>query len=268
MNRLDHRDLLTIISAIGELNSDFDPQTLTRRTLAAAAKIVSAESAAFTGFTQNGAYADLMWTNNREYSAEELEIFAAYIHENPLFEEFIVKKRAEVLKITDLISPNEFERTNIYNEFYKPVGVSNQLVTPMRVTDDLMITCTFNTEKSDFSERDKAALAMLAPHLASAIRSAFAYRRLSEALDTESCGIVALNSSGKPVFISEYARRIFKKYFADEKRAGDALLAHGSQTRPKYLRQTRRRNENRRHASRVGNSLITRKYFTPSFNYR
>ena len=93
----------------------------------------------------------------------------------------------------------------------------------MRVTEDLLITCSINIEDSDFSERDKEVLTLLAPHLANAIRNAFAYQRLSGALDTEACGIVALNSKGTAVLISEFARLVLEKYFAGEKFAADDL---------------------------------------------
>ncbi len=225
MNDLSHQDLQRLVAALDTLHQDFDPQTLTERTLAAAGQIISADSVAFTGFRCGGEYAGLMWTNVREYSPAEMQAFAAYIHENPLFDEFILKRRTETLKITDVTPPDEFRRTAIYNEFYRRVGVSNQLVAPLQVSDDLLITCSINIEKKDFSERDKTALTLLAPHLANAIRNAFAYQRLSGALDQEACGIVALNSNGKPVFISEYARRLFEKYFASEKCRADALPA-------------------------------------------
>ncbi|MCY7344955.1 MAG: GAF domain-containing protein, partial [Pyrinomonadaceae bacterium] len=138
------------------------------------------------------------------------------IHENPLIGAYINERRTETLKITDLIAPKNFERTAIYNEFYRRVGVSNQLVAPMQISDELFMACSINIENSDFSERDKEVLTLIAPHLANAIRNAFAYQRLSAALDTEACGIVALNSKGKPVFISDFARMIFGKYYADE----------------------------------------------------
>lgn len=212
-----------LVSAIGDLHADFDPHTLTERTLTAASKIIAADSAAFTGFRYDGELTDLIWDNSGGFSAEEMEIFAAYMHENPLMGAYINERRTETLKITDLIAPKNFERTAVYNEFYRRVGVSNQLVAPMQISDELFMACSINIENQDFSERDKQVLTLIAPHLANAIRNAFAYRRLSAALDTEACGIIALNSKGKAVFISEYARLLLEKYFAGENCAADGL---------------------------------------------
>ncbi len=223
MKDLENHDWKMLVSAICTLNSDFDTQTLEERTMSAAAEVVGADSVAFTGFRPDGVFADMVWENSDGYSAEEMEVFAAYVHENPLLRAFFAEKRKETLAITDLMPRREFERTGIYNEFYKLGGVTNQLVTPMRISDELVITCSINIASSDFSERDKAILTLIAPHLANAIRNAFAYQRLSGALETEGCGIVAFGSDGKAVYVSEFSRLLFRKYFADEKLREDGL---------------------------------------------
>ncbi len=98
------------------------------------------------------------------------------------------------------------------------VGVSNQLVAPLLISNDFFMSCSINTSSEDFSERDKLILTLIAPHLANAVRNAFAYERLISALETENCGIVALDAKGKPLFVSEFARRLFDCYFAGEAR--------------------------------------------------
>lgn len=223
MINLNSHDSELLLSAVACLNSDFDPRTLSERALAAASTIIAADGVTFTGFRYDGAMADLIWDSSEGYSPEEIEIFAAYMHEHPLFRAYISEGRMETLKITDLIAPEKFERTALYNEFYRSGGVSNQLVTPIPVSDELFVTCSINIKDRDFSERDKTVLALMTPHFAHTIRNAFAYQRLSSTLDTEACGVVALNSKGVPIFISEFAHLVFRKYFAGEKYASDAL---------------------------------------------
>lgn len=223
MNRLNNKDLLALISAIGDLNADFDPRTLPGRALSSVAKVVDADSVTFTGIKYNGELSGLIWDNSDSLSPGEVEIFGHYIHEQPLFSAYLVERRTDTLKITDLVSPAEFERTGIYNEFYRRVGVKNQLVSPLPISTDSFVTCSINTAKPDFSERDKTIMNFIAPHLIAAIRNAFAYERLSTALDTAECGVVAIDSNGKTAFVSEFARQLFDKYFASEKRAGSSL---------------------------------------------
>ena len=223
MKYLSQDDWRLLTGAVEKLNSDFDPQTLTARTLAAASKIIAADSVVFTGISYSDEYSGMAWDNAEALSASDMQVFADYLHEHPLFRAINVERRVETLKITDLVSREEFYRTTLYNELYRRMKIANQLITPLLISDDFFVACAINTSRAEFSERDRRILTMLAPHLASAIRNAFAYNRLSGALDTQACGIVALGSNGKPVFISEYARRLFEKYFAGEKCAADAL---------------------------------------------
>jgi DNA-binding CsgD family transcriptional regulator/PAS domain-containing protein len=223
LKHLSHSDLQVLLSAINNLNSDLESQTLPERALSAASQVIAADSVAFTGFTYSGEFTGLGWENSGEISPADLEVFAQYVHENPLVSAFLYEHRRETLKITDLISPEKFHRTNVYNEFYRRVNVGNQLVAPLVISDELFMSCSINTDKEDFSERDKSALTLLAPHLVNAVRNAFAYERLNSALETENCGIVAVDSKGKPLFVSRFARRLFKQYFADEKCGTDSL---------------------------------------------
>ncbi len=222
MNYLNYHDWQTLCSALETLHSDFDPQTLPERALAAASTVISADTVTFTGFGSDGEYAGLLWDTGT-ISPEEMEIFARYMYENPLVGAYVIERRPETLMVTDLIRREEYNKTTVYNEFYRRIGVESQLVAPLFISNELFMSCSINTGRPDFSERDKQALTLIAPHLANAIRNALAYQRLSAALDTEACGIVALNSKGKPIFISEYALKLFGKYFAAEKSAADRL---------------------------------------------
>ncbi len=223
MKNLRHHDWQILVSAIEKLHSDFDAQTLPERALSAASRIISADSVVFTGISYSSEYSGIAWDNSESLSPEDMKIFAAYLHEHPLFTAFNIERRIETLKITDLVSRQEFHQTNIYNELYRRIKIANQLITPLSITDDLFIACSINTSKADFSGRDRSALTLLAPHLANAIRNAFAYKRLSSALETEACGVIAINSEGAPVFVSEFAGQLFERYFAGEKREANSL---------------------------------------------
>lgn len=222
-NRLSHRDLETLLSAIAELNADLDAQTLPERAVAAAAKIIHADSAAFTGISYSGEYEGFFWDNSENVSPADMEIFAEFMHEQPLFDAYIVKRRTETLQITDLMPAKEFQRTNVYNEFYKKVGVRNQLVAPMKITDDFFMSCSINTLRESFSDRDKLILSLMAPHFASVIRNSFAHERLLGTLDAAHCGIISLTSQNAIAYVSRHARSLVEKYFAGEKRAANSL---------------------------------------------
>lgn len=223
MGNLSNADWHLLNRAAENLNSDFDPRTLTARTLTAVSNVIAADSVVFTGISYSDKYSGVAWDNAEALSSSDMKIFAEYLHEHPLFSAINVERRVETLKITDLVSRQEFYRTTLYNELYRRMKIANQLITPLLISDDFFVACAINTSRPEFSERDREVLTLLAPHLANAIRNAFAYQRLSGALDTQACGIIALGANGKPVFISEFAQTLFEKYFAGEKRESNAL---------------------------------------------
>ncbi len=223
MSRLSNSDLTAIVSAISTLNADIDAETLPERALSSVQMAIEADSVAFTGFRYEGEVSGLTWDSSESLSIEEIEIFGAHVHEQPLFSAYLIERRTDTLQITDLIPASEFEKTGIYNEFYKRVGVKNQLVSPLAVSNDLLITCSINTTKPDFSERDRTVMDMMAPHLIAAIRNAFAYGRLNNALEAAECGVVAIDSDGKVAYVSDFARRLFGTYFAGEDHKSKSL---------------------------------------------
>ncbi len=223
MNRLRNKDLTTLIKAIEVLNADVDMRTLPERALASVASVVDADSVAFTGFRYGGELSGLVWDGSDAISPEEMEIFAAHVHEQPLFSAFLIERRSETLKITDIVPRAKFERTGLYNEFYRRVGVKNQLVSPLKVAKDLLVTCSINTARPDFSQRDETVMNLIAPHLNAAIRNAFTYDRLSAALETSECGVIAMDSDGRIAFVSEFARQLLNAYFPAERGLADSL---------------------------------------------
>lgn len=134
MKHLRRQEWLTLASAIDKLHSDFAPQTLPERALAAASQVVAAaDSVTFTGFDHGGEYAGLLWDTGT-ISPEEMEVFARYMYENPLVGAYVVERRPETMTVTDLIRREEYRRTTVYNEFYRRIGVESQLVAPLFIS--------------------------------------------------------------------------------------------------------------------------------------
>jgi hypothetical protein len=108
MKHLPHQDLQLLLSAIEELNSDVDTNTLPDRSLAAATKIIDADSVAFTGISYSGEYADITWNNTEAVGPEAIEVFSQYLHEQPLLNAFVVDRTMETLRITDIMRQKIF----------------------------------------------------------------------------------------------------------------------------------------------------------------
>ncbi len=156
-------------------------------------------------------------------NADIMEVFARYVHQHALVPFSLANPDLGALKMTDVVTQREFEKTDLYNEFYQGLNLRYQVGMSLPVAEDLTICGVVTRGDKDFTERDKTILTLAGPHIINAVCNALAYERLSAALGTTGCGVISLDSSGKTVFLSEFAQKLFEKYFAGEKLAANLL---------------------------------------------
>ena len=83
LKRLTNRDTSALLAAVAVLYSDVNQQTLADRTVKAIATVVSSDINSFDSW-EAGAYHGKSWANiDLKLQPEHLEIFGAFIHENP-----------------------------------------------------------------------------------------------------------------------------------------------------------------------------------------
>jgi DNA-binding CsgD family transcriptional regulator len=63
-------------------------------------------------------------------------------------------------------------RLGLYNEFFRPLGVEHQVAFTLHHSPDVIVALSLNRTRRDFSERDRALLGSLRPHLLRAYRNA------------------------------------------------------------------------------------------------
>lgn len=224
MKRLNHRDLQTLLSALSSLHADFDAKTLPQRTLEAIDKVIPGETIFFDAFDDELKYIFNSWTNREDlYTAEGIEIFNRFVHQHPLIRDIIGSKIQRAVKITDYLSQSEYERLDLFNEYYRVPGLNRQMGLALPVASDFTFSCTVHRWGEDYTERDRLILTLLAPHLGNCINNSLASERLNLTTEAHSAGVVAVDPSGKTHFVNEFAREFFEKYFAGEKTADNSL---------------------------------------------
>lgn len=235
MENPSHKDWHLLNRAVEKLNSDFDPRSLPQRALESVAELVPGGVHSFDFFSRNEKYNRTAWHNGGDLvSPEKMEVFVRYVHEHPLIPVSLADPSRGALKISDVVTQREFERTGLFKEFYSRLGVRYQIGMSLPVADDLTICCVVTRDGKDFSERDKTALNLAGPHLINAIRNALAYERVSAALESGGAGIIALDSANRLVYASEFARTLCERYFAGEKLEASSL----PETLDRWIRQT------------------------------
>lgn len=181
IKNLSYQNLETLVAALGILHSEISFDTLPERALAAVASLFPVEMVSFDAFDAAAHYTQTQWNDKPELlTPEVLEIFSNVVHEHLLIPEVVGKGRLNALKMTDVISQSQFEKTALYNEFFRRIGSSRQMGMALPVAADFNLSCGVVRHGKDFTERERTLLNLIAPHLLTAIRHAYFVQRLEQ----------------------------------------------------------------------------------------
>ena len=101
--------------------------------------------------------------------------------ESPISEHFRLRRYSAV-KISDFLTRRDLHRTQLYDLTLKPLGLEDSLGVQLPIAAPEIARFALDRGGRNFSERDRAILDALSPHLVRLHRASVARRRLREAL--------------------------------------------------------------------------------------
>ena len=117
------------------------------------------------------------------------------------------------MKITDFYSARQWHSTGMYSDIYRPLELEHELQLclpaapgPAALTGQTVRLCLFRGRGPDFSERDRALLTLLRPHLQQAYLDAERQRRGPPRLTSRQWELVRLVAAGNTN--TQIARRL------------------------------------------------------------
>jgi DNA-binding CsgD family transcriptional regulator len=154
-----------------------------------------------------------------------------HYREHPMMQRFLTDGDGRPAKFSDFLTRAEFYETSMYQEHYRVVGVEHQMSVFLdRPAFPGIIGFALSRDRVDFSERDRLALTLLRPHLATAYDRSSAAGRLHaqmallmRAADVAPAGVVLLSSAGRIEFITRRAWQWLREYFPRRGRPSSRL---------------------------------------------
>jgi DNA-binding CsgD family transcriptional regulator len=150
--------------------------------------------------------------------AEAGSIFARHMQGLPLFRSYR-RGDGSATKISDHMTRSQFQRTPLYNEFYRRSGLEYHIAKGLPGPAGFVTAVSLLRRDRDFGERDRLLLDLLRPHLNQAYRNAqvmgtmqrelTALRGGVEALEQ---GLVVLDADGRAALVTTRARRWLEDY--------------------------------------------------------
>jgi DNA-binding CsgD family transcriptional regulator len=121
---------------------------------------------------------------------------------HPLIRHYADTGDGSAIKISDFWSVDTWHGSDLYQEFYRPLGVEHQMSIALPAPMPIIVAIVVNRADLDldFTERDRTVLNTVRPHLAQAWRRARDYERLTSLVTTAGS---ALASNGNGVIVLE-----------------------------------------------------------------
>lgn len=152
-------------------------------------------------------------------SEEMLDIFAPMAPDHPIIQHAVASATTAAFRVGDFVSSVAWREMPMYNEFMRPERIEHQLGVPLQVNPSIMtFVATHRSSGSDFSERDRAMLTLLAPHVTRAILNAELLSRLEHGGE-----VIEVSPSGRVRFTTALARKWLGDYFGPAASRADCV---------------------------------------------
>lgn len=101
--------------------------------------------------------------------------------EHPLIRRFATVEVPPPMRWRDVVDPSAFERTELFDVYYRPMGVTHQLAVKLAGSGTGMTTIALSRSRRPFTDDERDRLAAVLPHLR---RSCRVHRMLGDGLPT------------------------------------------------------------------------------------
>lgn len=168
---LRHADLARALDLLGGIGEGAaSAEAFAREGVAALPRLVASELTTLsicdlaTGHRR--VVSDLPGALNRA----QIEAFDRHFHTHPLVCAHGHNPHAVTHRISDLMGTADFRRTPLFEDYYRSIRIDHAMAVPIHVRRHELVSFVFNRSGRDFSDRDRARLEAIRPHLGNLYR--------------------------------------------------------------------------------------------------
>jgi DNA-binding CsgD family transcriptional regulator len=226
--RLPHADAERALAAAGELAACRDRAEL-EAWMGGLPGLIGADTVMVSRCHEWGGEIHLESGDPDLYGPALMAAFHRNGDEHPVLVADLGRPTAEASRLSDYVASRDWRRAALFNEFYRRLGMTHELTAQLNWGPGGSSSCIgLHRAGSDFAERDRLLLELLAPHLRAArtriAATASAARRLELLVrdgrgGTE--GTLVLDADGRLLSASDRGRELLAGWFG----AADAVPA-------------------------------------------
>jgi hypothetical protein len=198
MPRLGHLELRTLSEALLELYSPGPNADLPARMCRTLRRCLSFDFLGYHEIVDN--YQNSRAVTYPEFNPD-MQAFTAYLHQHPTWNGVIRDRLESSVKISDFVSRDEWQRTDLYNHIFRPRGQNHQLAF-ITLGETPQLGVALNRSTRDFSEEERSVLDLLKPHLFQALTASRLFSYYSDAAEGNGQAWIVANSAGRKGFLA------------------------------------------------------------------
>jgi len=188
MGHTTHRDLKLAVDLLGRLSAQPGVTALARAGVEQLPELVPSELTTLSVCILRTGNRRVVCNPAGALSASDIACFDRFFYEHPLVRYHASNPDGQSHRISDSLPDPAFQRTALFNDYYRMVGIDHVIAVPMFVDASLLVSFVLNRKGRDFSERDREILDLVRRPLAALYRNAMALDSIRQALAEVAAG--------------------------------------------------------------------------------
>jgi len=210
-------DMGTVLAALYDLARHRDAESFPAQVACALGRIIDCDSVAYARIEPaTGSFALSAWPEGAFDGLDHAAVVDLHLRDHPLVARYKASRNARAWNLHELVTPDQFRRTALYRELYKPLGIEYQMAMLLPSVESGTHAVMLHRRHSPFSDADRDLLDLLWPNLAQALRNLRALSRAKELATiktlVEDSGIIVLDGQGGIELCTEQARVWLTRY--------------------------------------------------------
>jgi DNA-binding CsgD family transcriptional regulator len=155
----------TAQSAWEIIRSHTNAESIYHRIGKAVTSVIASEVSAIEVFDRNGDYAERRWSNPDLQISRYFDSFLANRFNHPLFKEFVISGLRNPVRISDCMDDRSFQATGMFNEFFRPLGISKQMAVALPSDSIGTPVLALARSRFDYTPKERSVLRELIPKI-------------------------------------------------------------------------------------------------------
>jgi DNA-binding CsgD family transcriptional regulator len=172
LERLGPSDYEAVLDFVRQVHAVGDMDTFPRRAIEGIGALIPSDMLTYNEIDSRQQHVYVVEQPASVISASQVRTFERLAGQHPLIRHYALTRETRPRKISDFLSLSEFRRLDLYQEFFREVAVNYQMAVTIPSSNSVLIGIALNRTLRDFSERDRAVLDVIRPHLAQSYRNA------------------------------------------------------------------------------------------------